>query len=194
MTTLTLHGFAPSTYTRSCRMAAREKGVAHDLQPIEYGQPSHLALHPFGKMPAMTHGDVRLYETLAILDYIDRSFDGPALFPVEPLARARVLAAISAAVDYGYRPVVHTGKDDAGTPDPDNMERAGAFLDWLEGAIGPEGFVAGPALNAADLVLAPMVAYHVGEIGEASLEGRSKVTAWLAAMRKRPSFKETQAG
>ncbi len=56
MTTMTLHGFAPSTYTRTCRMAALEKGVDHDLVPVAYGEPSHLALHPFGKMPAMSHG------------------------------------------------------------------------------------------------------------------------------------------
>lgn len=192
MTTITIHGFAPSTYTRSCRMAALEKGVAHDLEPLAYGEASHLALHPFGKMPAMTHDAVTLYETLAILSYIDAAFDGPALFPPGPADPARVLGAISAAIDYGYRPVVHTGKDDDGKVDPDDKAKADAFLDWLDQQLADGGYVVGDRLSAADLVAAPMVAYHEDQVGGA-FKGRGPLKTWYTAMADRPSFKATAA-
>jgi glutathione S-transferase len=41
-------------------------------------------------MPALTHGDVTLYETLAVTQYTDGAFDGPALQPADPAGRARM--------------------------------------------------------------------------------------------------------
>ena len=39
------------------------------------------AIHPFQKIPTLDHGDFRLYETHAILRYLDRVCVGPALVP-----------------------------------------------------------------------------------------------------------------
>ena len=63
------------------------------LQPLTFGQqqsPEHLARHPFGRIPAIEHGDFKLYECQAILRYIDAAFDGPSLTPREPKAMARM--------------------------------------------------------------------------------------------------------
>ena len=80
MSDITLYGFPPSSYTWTARMVAEEKGISHDLEPIEFGSDALKALHPFGKIPIMTHGDLTLYETAAICRYIDEAFDGPAPF------------------------------------------------------------------------------------------------------------------
>ncbi|WP_371260902.1 glutathione S-transferase N-terminal domain-containing protein [Bradyrhizobium sp. Cp5.3] len=41
-------------------------------------QPEHLTRYPFGRMPVLDHGDFRLYETQAILRYLDRALPQPA--------------------------------------------------------------------------------------------------------------------
>jgi glutathione S-transferase len=192
MSRITLYGFPQSTYTRTALMAAHEKGVAAELKPIAYGKPEHFALHPFGKMPAMTHDGRTIFETLAIVGYLDDCFDGPSLLPREAGPRAETLAAISVAIDYAYRPVVHLDPD---TPDPDQAERAGQALDWLERATSAGGHVAGSSLTAADLFFAPMLAYHLEKPGNgATLEKRPALAAWFSAMAARPSFEATKAG
>ena len=59
MANLEIIGFPQSTYVRVARMACEEKGVAYDLRPAPPHSPEVLAIHPFGKIPAMRHGDIR---------------------------------------------------------------------------------------------------------------------------------------
>ena len=77
-----LHGPGYSTYVRTARLAFEEKGVDYDLDHFDFmdGFPDeHLARHPFGRVPTLTHGDFALYETVAICRYVDEGFDGPPL-------------------------------------------------------------------------------------------------------------------
>src|SRR5207248_8696703 len=77
-----VYGPAGSTYVWSTRMALAEKGVAHELVEVGFGQhreEPHLSRHPFAKVPAFEHDGLKLYETQAILRYIDEGF------PVAPL-------------------------------------------------------------------------------------------------------------
>ena len=93
MTLPVLHGPAYSTYVRTARLALLEKGVAYTLDSFDLLNgvpPVQRARHPFGKAPAFTHGDIVLYETVAICRYIDEAFDGPPLQPATALDRAHV--------------------------------------------------------------------------------------------------------
>ena len=47
----------------------------------------HLARNPFGRIPVVDHGDFRLYETQAILRYLDDLYPAPPLRPKNPRAR-----------------------------------------------------------------------------------------------------------
>ena len=90
-----LYGLSRSVYTRIARLALEEKGVRYTLEEVEIfdspGAPAeHLARHPFGRIPAIEHGDFRLYEAQAIVRYIDQAFDGPSLTPADPRAQARM--------------------------------------------------------------------------------------------------------
>ena len=77
MSEVILHGNDRSSYTRTCRMALDEKGVAYTHDPAMPQTPEQLARHPWGKIPALTHGDLTLFESLAITRYVDEVFDGP---------------------------------------------------------------------------------------------------------------------
>ena len=86
MANLQILGMPQSNFVWMVRMACAEKGVPYDLVPVRPHCPEVDAIHPFGRIPAMRHGDLELCESKAIATYIDRHFDGPKLIPDEPAA------------------------------------------------------------------------------------------------------------
>lgn len=61
-------------------MLCAERGVPYDLVPVRPRTPEVDAIHPFGRIPAMRHGDVELRESKAIATYIDRQLADPSSF------------------------------------------------------------------------------------------------------------------
>ena len=72
-----LSGVPLSNYVRAARIAFEEKGIGYELKVCRPQTPEALAAHPWGKIPALRLGERRLFETSAILRYIDESFPGP---------------------------------------------------------------------------------------------------------------------
>jgi glutathione S-transferase len=44
----------------------------------------------FGKVPALRNGDLTIFETAAIMRYVDEAFDGPQLQPPDPESRVQI--------------------------------------------------------------------------------------------------------
>src|SRR5580700_7038866 len=84
MAKVEIRGFPQSTYTRVVLMACQEKGIDYELKPAPPHSPEVAAIHPFGKIPVMRHGDFELCESKAIATYLDLTFPGPKLIPTEP--------------------------------------------------------------------------------------------------------------
>src|SRR5213595_208392 len=104
MAEITVFGFPHSSFVHIVQLVLTHKEVPytfHDLEP-EMGTPSHLALHPFDRVPILRHGDFTLYETSAIAAYADEAFDGRKLTPEQPQRRARMNQWISAVNAYYY--------------------------------------------------------------------------------------------
>ena len=74
MPELQIIGGPQSNYVRVARIASAEKGVPYTLIPVMPHTPEVDAIHPFGKIPVMRHGDVTLGESRAICFYIDHAF------------------------------------------------------------------------------------------------------------------------
>ena len=104
MSEVTLFGFPRSTYVQIAGLVLTHKDVPYRFLDLEseMGGPSHLALHPFDRVPILRHGDFTLYETAAITSYVDEAFDGRKLTPEEPQKRARMNQWISAINGYYY--------------------------------------------------------------------------------------------
>jgi GSH-dependent disulfide-bond oxidoreductase len=91
----TLYHWEPNANPGKPMLALNEKGVQFesvyvDLQKFEHHSPEYLAINPLGVIPAAVHGNLRLYESSAIMEYIDAAFDGPLLRPADPAARWRM--------------------------------------------------------------------------------------------------------
>ena len=95
MREVVLYGAAYSVYSRIARLALLEKGVEHRFVEVDIFKPinvppSYQRLQPFGKIPALSHGEFELYEASAITRYVDEAFSGPALQPSTPSGRGRM--------------------------------------------------------------------------------------------------------
>ena len=110
MNDLRLIGFRHSVYTRSVRIALAEKGCTYafeECNPFEAADAARLRTdHPFGRVPLLRHGDFRLFETAAILGYLEDTLEGPRLMPIEARARARARQVIGIVDSYVYKPLV----------------------------------------------------------------------------------------
>jgi len=159
-----------STYTRSARLAFLEKGVAHDLKSAPPHSAEISTLHPWGKIPALKLGDESLYETSAILRYIDEVYPGPALMPIDPLARAKAEQFISAFNAYLDRAIVRDyiqqyifPRGPEGKPDRAAIEAAvppmRKGLAVLDAAYGERDYLVGDGPTLPDLLLAPAIGY-----------------------------------
>ena len=203
MSEVKIYGPPQSSYVRSARMACEEKGVPHTVEPVEFGSEAHLALHPYAKVPAMQHGDVKLYETSAICRYIDKAFNGPSLQPSDPHAYGVMEQWISMVNCYIYDDAIKRyvlqyifPKGADGQPDRTTIDAAlpdiERDLDQLNDALGSGIHIAGDALSLADLFVAPILFYlrQFPESGE-MVQARANIVRAGGAMHDRPSFQAT---
>src|SRR4051794_38406991 len=90
MPALEIIGAPQSNYVWAVRMVCEEKGVPYEHKAERPHTAAVDAIHPFGKIPVMRHGDVELCESKAIATYIDRVFDGPKVIPDDAKLAAQV--------------------------------------------------------------------------------------------------------
>ena len=89
----TVLGAAFSAYVRTVCLTLAEKRVPYKLVEIDVfaeggPPPDYFTRHPLGRIPALEHDGFLLYETDAIVRYVDEVFDGPSLVPSTSRSRA----------------------------------------------------------------------------------------------------------
>ena len=198
-----------SVYVRIVRLALEEKKVPYDLIDIDIfaqdGPPGdYLERHPFGRIPAFEHDGFRLYETGAIIRYVEEVFPGIALLPDGPRNRARVDQVVSILDSYAYRIFVwdifveriHAPK--AGRePDEERiaaaLPKAETCLQALERLKADHIWLSGPELTLADLHAAPMFAlFRLAKQGAELLARHPGLAAWWDLIAKRPGMAATR--
>jgi glutathione S-transferase len=207
MSEFIIYGNPASPFLRSVCATLEEKGVRYRIErfgPGEIRGEAHLKLHPFGRIPAIDHRGYKLYETQAILRYIDALFPEPPLQPADPQAIGRMNQVIGINDWYLFpqaaRIIVFqriVGPAIMGiTPDeaacaaavPD-LERCVCELNRL---LGDQPYLAGDRLSIADLMLAPQLFYlSITPEGSAAMKDAALLD-WLGRMEARPSMQATQ--
>ncbi len=84
-----------SPFSWRVQLALEEKGLAYEpvllsFEKGEHKSPEHLARSPHGKVPALADDGVTLYESSAIVEYLDERYPRTPLLPADPAARALV--------------------------------------------------------------------------------------------------------
>ncbi|GGC01963.1 glutathione S-transferase [Marinobacterium zhoushanense] len=203
----TLHILGPgfSSFVRSVMLCCEEKGVDYAIgfepngQSIDFKSDEHLKLHPYGKVPALIHGDRVIFETAVICRYIDAAFDGPALQPDDLWGRIQVdqtAAEIGLYIDQALvRKLLLEfafPKGENGTVRMDAVEQAlpEAYraLARVELLLGNRQFIAGDRYTLADALLTPMLDYLSGlPMGADLIPVSGTLDQYLQRMRARPS-------
>ena len=104
-----LYGFFRSLATYRVKVALALKGVPFDEVAVDIfggGQhdPAYLKLNPQAVVPALLpeDGGPPLFQSMAILEYLEEAYPVPALLPVDPRGRARVRGLALIAVADGH--------------------------------------------------------------------------------------------
>jgi len=162
-----------------------------------------LAFSPAGKVPVLIDGDVRVWESLAIMDYLAEQFPQKELWPRDPAARAHA-RAIAAEMHAGFAPLRRHCPMNMWRPvkarelPPDvaaNVKRIEAIFSECRKRFGQGGSFLFGAFGAADAMYAPVVSrFHtygiaVGPVAEAYKQAIMALPAWAewrAAALKEP--------
>ncbi len=200
---LELIGGPASNYVWTCRIMLTEKRVPYTLTSVMPHSPAVDAIHPFGKIPVMRHGEIVLAESRAICGYIDRMFDGPPMVPADPIKCAQAeqwISIINTAIDPVWiRQYVGAGYIFPGTPDksPDRAAIDAALpkmekqFPVMNEAVENGYFVAGN-FSLADAYFLPMLFYTSKFPEGAALVSKHKgLKAYLTRHMERKSVRET---
>jgi glutathione S-transferase len=207
MSEFIVYSHPASPFGRAVLATLEEKGASYRLSPVAAGSfrsPEHLARHPFGRVPVLEHDGFSLYESQAILRYLDRALPAPALTPIDPKAAARMDQVMNVSDWYLFQGVGNVivfhrvvGPRLMGlTPDEAAIEaampKAHAVFAELTRLLGEQLFFSGDAVSLADLLVAPQIDFF-SKTPEWSVLGapHANLIAWLARMEARPSLKAT---
>jgi len=202
MPALEIIGAPQSNYVWAVRMVCEEKGVAYDLKPERPHSAAVDAIHPFGKIPVMRHGDLELCESKAIVSYIDRVFDGPKMIPEDPKLGAKVEQWVSLGnlefdkVMIRQYVVGYVFPKEAGKPDMAAIGRAADAMkkqvEVLDRAVA-SGHLVGDQLTFADINILPMLFYaRRFDEGKALFAAAPSLTAYMERHFARPSFQASK--
>lgn len=194
-----------SPFGRMPLLVCEEKGAPYQFAAMGMGDnqsPEYLARNPFGKIPALEHGDFRLYETRAMITYIDQVAGGPSLTPTDPKAVARmnqvmniadwyVAPTISNAIGWNRVVAPMFGMPSDLDAVAEAMPLARTTIKALEDILGDNPYFAGDQISLADIMAFAHIEFMpMSPEGRELLEG-SPLNAWLDRMNARPSAHAT---
>ncbi len=207
MSEFTVYSIPGSPFGRAVLAALEEKGVPYRFSMVAPGtmrSPEHLARHPFGRVPVLEHDGFVLYETQAILRYLDRVVPQPALSPADPKRAARMDQVMNVNDWYLFHGVGNVivfhrvvGPRVMGlTPDEAAiaaaMPKALAVFNELAHLLGDNSYFSGDTISLADLMVAPPVEFFTYTPEWSALGApHANLVAWLKRMQERPSMKAT---
>ncbi|NWG24808.1 MAG: glutathione S-transferase family protein [Pseudorhodoplanes sp.] len=178
-------------------IAMRVFGIDFTDEVIPLYQPGSrekiLAHSPSGKVPCLIDGDIAVWETLAILDYLADKFPNLPLWPKDMKARA-MARAISSEMHAGFAPLrnhlpMNMRRDPKRprdlTPDVEaNVERIDAIWSGARAQFGKDGPFLFGAFTNADAMYAPVVSrfasynIKVGEPSRRYMDAVMALPAW----------------
>jgi glutathione S-transferase len=195
--TLTLISHKLCPYVQRAVIALNEKGVAFERIDIDLANKPDwfLKVSPLGKVPVLVvatgKGEVALFESNVICEYIEDTQAGAKLHPQDPLARAQHRAWM----EFGSTILSDLwGLETTGDPAVFESKRLAIVAKFarVEAALGSGPFFAGDSFSLVDAVFAPIFRYFdvFDELSDLEVFTKTpKVRAWRSQLAKRPSVK-----
>lgn len=188
-----------STFSQRVRIALDEKGVACELVDVDMAKREHhgdeyRAKNPYARVPTLEDDGLVLYESTAILEYLEALHPTPALVPSTPRERGLMAMHVKLCdLEIGVHTLTFIKPARFAPRDKwrvDEMQRArdgvNAHLRVLEAQVG-DGWLVGDAFTLADVCYAPFLRF----LEELGLDAGPRVRAYAARLLLRPSVKRT---
>lgn len=192
-----------SSYAQKVKIALREKGVTFDAKlPESFGtgqqDGAFFTANPRSEVPVLIDGDVKIFDSTIILEYIEERWPNPPLLPKDPAKRAfarmteDVCDTQYEAMNWGFGELLWfkraTGALEANLR-AEAARQTKIMQDWLTGRLGDAPWFGGENFGWADAAVAPMVnrSVHYGMGPQAG----APLALWHARLKERPSVAAT---
>jgi glutathione S-transferase len=192
---------------RKVLAVSRQLGVGCEVHRVDVYKgegrtPAYLAINPSGKIPSMVDGDFVLFESNAILLYLDEVHGGHALSSNDARTRSRIAQWLfweSAHWQPGLSSVLSDSV--AQRLFPEKAVRPRPAPDWSNGALQPllrtleaalatQSFLAGSKLTLADFSVAGMTTYF--KTARFPFEEYPAISRWFARLEELDAWRSTE--
>jgi glutathione S-transferase len=179
-------------YVQRAVIALTEKGIAFERIDIDLANKPDwfLAISPLGKTPVLQVGDVAIFESAVILEYLEETQPTP-LHPADPLRRAehRAWIEFASAVLNDIAGFYAAPNEAAFKAKASQLEQRFARL---EARVAASPWFDGATFSLVDAVFGPVFRYFdvFDEIADFGiLAGKPKLARWRKSLAARPSVR-----
>jgi len=206
MAGIKVHGIPMSIAAMRVLAALYEKDLDFELVPVDLSKGEHkmeafIARNPFGQVPAFEDGDLNLFESRAITEYIADQYQskGTELL-CSGCPKTKAITRVWMEVEsQQFDPVgsklayEHVVKPMFGmTTDPavveENEAKLAKVLDVYEARLSESKYLGCDCFTLADLHHLPVIQYLLGTSTKKVFDAKPKVSAWIADITARPAF------
>ncbi|XP_030543337.2 glutathione S-transferase-like [Rhodamnia argentea] len=204
-----VYGTVLSSATMRVFAALYEKDLEFTFVPVnlragEHKEEHFLALNPFGQVPAFEDGDLKLFESRAITQYIARvcaDKGTPLVCEGKPMATVGVWMEAEAHQfeplawklrrELVYNPKFGMAVDAAVVEESE--AKLAKVLDVYEARLSQSKYLGGDCFTLADLHHLPAIATLMGTPVKKLFDAHPKVSAWAASISARPAWAKVLA-
>ncbi|KAL2510561.1 Glutathione S-transferase F8 [Abeliophyllum distichum] len=205
-----VHGNPFSAATQRVLGTLAEKGLEYEFVIIDLGSgqqktEAFLKLHPFGQVPVLEDGDLKLFESRAITQYLAHTYadKGTPLIIPHPKKMAIISVwseveslkfdpeASKLAYEFVIKPIIGLTTDESVVEQHEG--KLAEVLDVYEARLAQSKYLGGDSFTLADLHHTPVINYLMGSKIKALFDARPHVSAWSADILARPAWQKVVA-
>ena len=204
MTELKLYDHPLSPYAQKVKIALNEKGIDYRTElPAALGSGTtageFASGSPRGEVPLLVHGDVAVFDSTVILEYIEDCWPEPPLLPAAPAERARVRMLEDAldthveAINWGLSEILYFKRAEGAEAEAILARGRQQLIDWfawLAAQLGDREWFNGSTFGWGDLAVLP---YLNGAAGFGVRPDQPELQRWVERTNERPTVQPVVA-
>jgi glutathione S-transferase len=198
---LKLHHHPFSTFSRRVRIALLEKNIPCELIEVDmmaraHRGPAYLALNPYGRVPTLEEDGFILYESTAILEYLEATHPTPSLVPADARGRAHVamhmklcdiqMARQTGTIIFPKRFLPKERWDEAAMAQA--KKEIEKHLEIVDAQLKGKEYLVGNHYSLVEVCYTPFVEF----LPLMDITPPANVAAWVGRMLDRPSAQQTK--
>lgn len=205
MAAIKLYGSPISTASQRAMVALHEKCLDFEFVTVDMKSGAHkqepfISLNPFGQVPALEDGDLKIFDSRAIAKYVAETYadKGTALVPSNTKPKAVMYswmeaeahqfdpAASKLAWELHYKPMFGMSTDPAQVEEHET--KLAKVLDVYEARLSVSKYLACDCFTLADMNHLPVLHCLSNIAAKKVLDARPHVAAWAADITARPAW------